>query len=421
MKTATQRKHENAAGPHERPRRHVRSDSCVAAATGRRTHECRPHPPETCRGDRDPAALLTSGLSSELRARGPRVSRFCSVPRPRKENTGPRRPPRPNPARCSTPAARTPERSPPPAPPAPTQPCGRPAAPRGPSPAGPQALKAESAGRAHQAMSTLRRRALATLSPRATSPAQVEGRQAGAASQPLGVPPLAPETGPGAGTRRSHFPARFSRDGEANAASTCSGRSRHSQSVLASHGSDATVTTVPIRDESLRVTRAEAAKPVGGRAGPRPSYGGMARRTAREIGHKPRSDLLSRRRRRYPDDRRAPRPPGRSRPASRDAAPEVSEHFRRPSPRIPSPSCERPRPSCRHEGRSWFLTAEPELRPRPGCRVAPSGGALHEEVSAPPRARGPVLGERGREGAGARGVGGGLEGRRVGAGPAGGA
>lgn len=105
----------------------------------------------------------------------------------------------------------------------------------------------------------------------------MEGRQAGAASQPLGVPPLAPETGPGASPRLSHFPTRFSRDGEANSASTCSGRSRHSQSVLASHGSDAAVTAVPIE---MRACASPGPRPQSrSEAGPAPGP-----RTAERLG-----------------------------------------------------------------------------------------------------------------------------------------
>lgn len=65
----------------------------------------------------------------------------------------------------------------------------------------------------------------------------------------------------------------------------------------------------------------------------------------------------------------------------------MSEHFRWPSPRLASRWLRSPGPSRRHEGRPRLPAAEPELRARPGGRVAPSGGALHEEVSAPPRAR----------------------------------
>lgn len=40
---------------------------------------------------------------------------------------------------------------------------------------------------------------------------------------------------------------------------------------------------------------------------------------------------------------------------------------------------------------------ESELRARPGRRVAPFGGALHQEVSAEPKGRGPPgIGERQR-------------------------
>ena len=51
--------------------------------------------------------------------------------------------------------------------------------------------------------------------------------------------------------------------------------------------------------------------------------------------------------------------------------------------------------SCSHEGRTRLFTAESELRARPGRRVAPFGGALHQEVSADPKGRGPPgMGER---------------------------
>lgn len=36
---------------------------------------------------------------------------------------------------------------------------------------------------------------------------------------------------------------------------------------------------------------------------------------------------------------------------------------------------------CNHEGCAGLLTAESELRAGPGCRLAPFGRAVHEEVS----------------------------------------
>lgn len=85
----------------------------------------------------------------------------------------------------------------------------------------------------------------------------------------------------------------------------------------------ATIVT-PSGDEKLRVPQAAATRPGDGAAAPRRPY------AARATPPSPRRASSRARRRGYPGDRRAPGPRGRSRHAPRAAAPEVSEHFRRP-------------------------------------------------------------------------------------------
>lgn len=152
-------------------------------------------------------------MSFELRERGPRASRLCGVPpttqgaprTPAPASTEPR--PLLSPSSAGARALASPGPARPDAPLRPPCRAERPLTCRAP---GSEGGKRRPSPPGHVHAPPQRARDLVPKGHESSPGGQTPG---GAASQPLGVPPLAPETGPGAGTRLSHFPTRFRRGG----------------------------------------------------------------------------------------------------------------------------------------------------------------------------------------------------------------